>query len=453
MMSKTTNNTLPNYSHSDGEVLIKVEGVSKKFCRDLKKSLWYGVKDMVAELLPFGSRQSSKKSYLLSGSNGDSLANNLTNGSRSSALRPGEFWAVNDVSFEVKRGECLGLIGRNGAGKTTLLKMLNGLIKPDKGRIEMRGRVGALISLGAGFNPILTGRENVYVNGSVLGLKKKEIDEKIDEIIDFAEIREFIDSPVQSYSSGMHVRLGFAVATAMNPDVLLLDEVLAVGDAGFRHKCYSRISKLLRSCAVIFVSHSMEQVAQICHGILRMRQGVGTWHPDILEGISAYNKDNQSTGNGEAASVRAVYPPVQHADFTIDQCAVQHGDTLDVCLRVWLERPIRGALLSFVVRNESELPIVCWNSSQFDTEFDFPAGASELRFPVGPLHLHPGKYNCSIFMTEPKSIEHCIWYWNQQRFVMEGHRRQLGGIPVLAPYQGHSLKPISLDSLASEMEH
>ena len=122
---------------------------------------------------------------------------------------------MNDVSFELKRGECLGLIGRNGAGKTTLLKMLNGLIKPDHGRIEMRGRVGALIALGAGFNPILTGRENIYVNGAVLGLTKREIDEKIEDIIDFAEIREFIDSPVQSYSSGMQVRLGFAVATAL----------------------------------------------------------------------------------------------------------------------------------------------------------------------------------------------------------------------------------------------
>ena len=159
------------------EVLIKVDGVSKKFCRSLKKSLWYGLKDIASEAA--GRRSGDDR------------------------LRPEEFLAVNDVSFEVKRGECLGLIGRNGAGKTTLLKMLNGLIKPDKGRIEMRGRVGALIALGAGFNPILTGRENIYVNGSVLGLTKREIDHKIDKIIDFSEIRDFIDVPVQSYSSGM----------------------------------------------------------------------------------------------------------------------------------------------------------------------------------------------------------------------------------------------------------
>ncbi|MEI8078291.1 MAG: ATP-binding cassette domain-containing protein, partial [bacterium] len=157
------------------DVLVSVDQVSKKFCRSLKKSLWYGVRDVASEIL--GGNQRERE------------------------LRTGEFWAVKDVSFELKRGECLGLIGRNGAGKTTLLRMLNGLIKPDHGRITMRGRIGALIALGAGFNPVLTGRENIYVNGSVLGLAKREIDEKIGEIIDFAEIGEFIDTPVQNYSS------------------------------------------------------------------------------------------------------------------------------------------------------------------------------------------------------------------------------------------------------------
>ena len=189
------------------DVLVKVEGVSKKFCRNLKRSLWYGVKDISSEL--FGSTKNSQ-------------------------LRPKEFWAVDDVSFELKRGECLGLIGHNGAGKSTLLKMLNGLIKPDKGKITMKGRIGALIELGAGFNPILTGRENIYNNGAVLGFSKKEIDAKFDAIIEFAEIDDFIDTPVQNYSSGMKVRLGFAVAAQMEPDVLIIDEVLAVGDVGFR---------------------------------------------------------------------------------------------------------------------------------------------------------------------------------------------------------------------------
>jgi lipopolysaccharide transport system ATP-binding protein len=264
------------------EVLVKVEGVSKKFCRNLKRSLWYGVQDICADLNIFRGNGS----HSLVGTKIGHAAN--TNGATEcriltfnipmadhgqNGLRRDEFWAVNNVSFELKRGECLGLIGRNGAGKTTLLKMLNGLIKPDHGRIEMRGRVGALIALGAGFNPILTGRENIYVNGAVLGLTKREIDGKIEDIINFAEIREFIDSPVQSYSSGMQVRLGFAVATALEPDVLILDEVLAVGDIAFRNKCYMKISDKLANTAVIFVSHQETQIRRICTKVAWMDGG------------------------------------------------------------------------------------------------------------------------------------------------------------------------------------
>ena len=231
------------------DVLIKVENLSKKFCLDLKTSLWYGLGDMFMEL-------TGKQ------------------GMHGNGLRKKEFWAVNDINFEVKRGQCLGLIGRNGAGKSTLLKMLNGLLKPDNGRIEMHGRVGALIELGAGFNPILTGRENIYINGAVLGFTKKEIDRKFDSIVDFSEIGEFLDTPVQNYSSGMKVRLGFAVAINMEPDVLLIDEVLAVGDSGFKIKCYNEIYKLLENAAVILVSHSMTQVGKICTDGILLDKGV-----------------------------------------------------------------------------------------------------------------------------------------------------------------------------------
>ena len=195
------------------EVLVQVEGLSKKFCKSLKKSLRYGVQDLVGSIV--GKQPTD-------------------------TLRKDEFWALKDINFELRRGECLGLIGHNGAGKSTLLKILNGLINPDHGKVTLRGRVGALIELGAGFNPVLSGRENIYNNGAVLGFTKAEIDNKVEAIIDFAEIREFIDMPVQNYSSGMKVRLGFAVAAQMEPDVLIIDEVLAVGDVAFKMKCYKR---------------------------------------------------------------------------------------------------------------------------------------------------------------------------------------------------------------------
>ncbi len=279
---------------------MRVEGVSKKFCRSLKKSLWYGVCDIAGELSPFGRRPRVAGSGLLVAGNGaDGETSELvtrhkshvTPEARDEDLRDGEFYAVRDVSFELRRGECLGLIGHNGAGKTTLLKMLNGLIKPDAGKITMRGRVGALIALGAGFNPILTGRENIYINGSVLGLSKKEIDGKIDEIIDFAEIGEFIDSPVMNYSSGMNVRLGFSVAANLiNPDILILDEVLAVGDDQFRLKCLDRVGRLLSSgVAGILVTHQMQNIERICTQCSVMSHGRAVLHTwDIAEAIKLY---------------------------------------------------------------------------------------------------------------------------------------------------------------------
>jgi lipopolysaccharide transport system ATP-binding protein len=231
------------------ESVIQAENLSKKFCRNLKRSLWYGAKDLTSELI---GRE----------------------GGRNGQLRKHEFWALKDVNFELKRGECLGLIGRNGAGKTTLLRMLNGLIKPNIGKISIRGRVGALIALGAGFNPILTGRENIYVNGAVVGLSKREIDEKIDHIIDFAEIDEFIDAPVQSYSTGMQIRLGFAIASSLQPDILLLDEVLAVGDIAFQAKCFNTLSNYRdRGTAFILVSHSMHNINRYADRVLYLKNG------------------------------------------------------------------------------------------------------------------------------------------------------------------------------------
>jgi len=286
----------------NNEVLVRVNGVSKKFCRSLKKSLWYGVKDIVHELNPRWRRR-------LAGHQDVYSAN----------LRNDEFWAVNDVSFELRRGECLGLIGHNGAGKTTLLKLLNGLIKPDKGSIEMRGRVGALIALGAGFNPILSGRENVYVNAAILGLSKQEIDEKLDEIVDFAEIGEFIDAPVQSYSSGMQVKLGFAVATALTPDVLLLDEVLAVGDMRFQAKCFNRVSQLrCTGAAFILVSHNMHNIARFSDKVLLLNRGSLTYLGNPGEGIAAFNavQELNAIDSGERSQVGSLKVKQLAAFFT-----------------------------------------------------------------------------------------------------------------------------------------
>ena len=228
----------------EGDTVLRVQGVSKKFCRSLKRSLFYAGLDVSADL--FRGRRASD------------------------CLRKGEFWALDDVSFELKRGEALGLVGRNGSGKTTLLRLIAGLIKPDAGSIEVRGRLAPLIALGAGFNPILTGRENIVVNLSILGLSRAEIRAVFDEVIDFAEIPEAIDAPLRTYSSGMAARLGFACAMQVRPDILLVDEVLAVGDMRFRMKCYRKLTELRNDgTATILVSHSPIQLIANCEtGIL-----------------------------------------------------------------------------------------------------------------------------------------------------------------------------------------
>jgi lipopolysaccharide transport system ATP-binding protein len=384
------------------DILVKVEGVSKKFCRDLKKSLWYGIKDVAADLLPFGSTQLSEKSYLLS-NNGDSPTNNLiTNKSQSSALRPDEFWAVNDVSFELKRGECLGLIGPNGAGKTTLLKMLNALIKPDKGRITIRGRVGALIALGAGFNPILSGRENIYINASVLGLTRRETDGKIDEIIEFAGIEEFIDTPVQNYSSGMQVRLGFAVATAIEPEILLLDEVLAVGDMAFRIKCYNRIGRLQKNAATILVTHDMSYLSTVCNRILFMSRGKSSYYADRNTGIQRYIDAQTPVSAGQDSEPLLTFiPPVRSASIAIQSEQIQHGGDLTVTVTVDSSADLDSLQLRCTASTEAGHPVLFWDSDWTNQAISLKRGRQVICLALGPIHLTGGRYSFYLSLMQP----------------------------------------------------
>lgn len=368
------------------EILVKVDGVSKKFCRSLKKSLWYGMCDMASEIV--GGKGSHEK------------------------LRNGEFWAVNDVSFELRRGECLGLIGRNGAGKTTLLKMLNGLIKPDCGRIEMRGRVGALIALGAGFNPILTGRENIFVNGSVLGLTKREIDGKLEEIIDFADIREFIDSPVQSYSSGMQVRLGFAVATALEPDVLLLDEVLAVGDAAFRAKCYERIGRLMNNCGVIFVSHSMDQVRRITTQCLLLDAGCVKASGGSDTAISLYERLNFNDASGvTGGNFCRINRPIMNFRACLTKDLIEFGEKIHLSIQATSEEEIEVFARMQFYNKFNEV-----SGETRDVQFKLRQ-ASDHHFVlnIGPMHLKAGIYSLSLLITSANGLSPLVWSYKKEK--------------------------------------
>ncbi|OQB43466.1 MAG: Teichoic acids export ATP-binding protein TagH [Candidatus Hydrogenedentes bacterium ADurb.Bin179] len=227
--------------------IVQVEHVYKKYSRNANAHLSYGMRDLYNHLL---GRQPSLE------------------------LRKDEFFAVNDVSFRLERGDTLALIGRNGSGKSTMLKMMNGLIKLDAGRIVMDGRVQALINLGAGFNGALSGMDNIYNSAALYGFSRKQTKSIVDEIVDFAELDEFINSPVETYSSGMKARLGFAVAVHLKPDILLIDEILAVGDAAFRNKCYARMEALKkRDVTIVFVSHTQSAVIKLCKDALWLHKG------------------------------------------------------------------------------------------------------------------------------------------------------------------------------------
>jgi len=246
---------------------IRADQISKKFGLTLRQSMKYGLKDSLRTLT--GRKVDTERA------------------------RPGEFWAVHNISFELNRGESLGLMGINGSGKSTLLRILNGVYAPDTGEVTMRGRVGALIAAGAGFAPMLTGRENVHVNGALLGMNAKDISRQMDEIIAFSELGAFIDMPVKNYSSGMFVRLGFAIAAMSKPDILLVDEVLAVGDLNFQKKCYEYLHKLKRNgTSIILVSHSVGAIWAICERGIFMHAGQAKLLGSPEDLIRAYDDQN-----------------------------------------------------------------------------------------------------------------------------------------------------------------
>lgn len=393
-----------------GEVLVRVEGVSKKFCRSLKKSLWYGLKDVLSEAVPFSSHEK--------------------NGRKKGGLRASEFWAVSDVSFQLRRGECLGLIGHNGAGKTSLLRLLNGLLKPDYGRIEMRGQVGALIALGAGFNPILTGRENVYVNAAVLGFSKNETDSKLGGIIDFAEIGDFIDAPVHSYSSGMQVRLGFAVASTLEPDILLLDEILAVGDAAFRNKCYNRLAKLRRNCATILVSHSMDQIGQVCDRAGVMSRGQLTSFSEVGEAIRMYERLME--GNDGEKQFEQCSGALQECHWELNLNS--SGGGLEIGFEVQSSEPIAAPGIKLVLFSAKGERAAEYFSKVRGGMPPMPAGKSKWSIKTESLSLLEGSYKASLAIFDLTSNHHLFWAHQSKTVTVRGTvpygvaYYQLGGV-------------------------
>ncbi|HEV2472657.1 MAG TPA: ABC transporter ATP-binding protein [Chthonomonadales bacterium] len=366
------------------EPVVQVESVYKKYCRSLKKGMLYSVTDISRDTLGIPTR--------------------------SDRLRPGEFFSVKDVSFDLYPGDCLGLIGENGAGKSTLLKMLNGIIRPDAGTIRMKGRIGALIEVGAGFHPMLSGRENVYVNGAILGMSAREITRKFDSIVEFSRLSsDVLDAPIKTYSSGMYVRLGFAVAVHCEPDILLVDEVLAVGDISFVSSCYKRLQELMRSgTTVILVSHSLPRIDAFCNRALLMKNGaviesgptraVTTSYRQLLFNTATVKDRPAFKATGVCVtSVRVVDD--RGADCTL----VPWGEERTVVFDVQAREPLRhGGITVFLQRQVDRLMASSAYVSVGEEITQLTSGTYRLRMP---MLGSPGPYELAVAVTGESRAE------------------------------------------------
>jgi lipopolysaccharide transport system ATP-binding protein len=374
------------------DLVVDVQGVSKRFCRGLRRSLKYALQDFGRELVTLRRPGTD--------------------------LRPGEFWAVRNVSVQLRRGEAMGLIGRNGAGKTTLLRMIAGLIRPDTGVVRTRGRVVPLLALGAGFSPVLSGRENIVVNMSILGVPKVEIRRRLDDVIAFAEIDPTaLDAPIRTYSSGMAARLGFACAVHTEPDILLVDEVLAVGDIAFRAKCYRKLADLQRrGTGFVLVSHNIHSVLSVCQHGVYLRDGAAVAAGDIEDVMQRYEEGFHDT---REASADGFSPRVDQPTMGFQ--------ILDVCFRgpdgEPTKQPTTGlpATLCIGCRSDrayndlyvtamiTEYPTsgemsVKLSAAQDRCPLRAPAGGFELRIEFPTLCLRPGSYAAKLSVAQRDSL-------------------------------------------------
>ena len=397
--------------------MITVEGLGKKYhlSHQIERPRYTTLRDVIAENLK--------------GLCHFHLATNSTP-APSALPRTEEFWALKDVSFEIKPGEVVGIIGRNGAGKSTLLKILSRITEPTIGRLLIRGRVASLLEVGTGFHPELTGRENIYLNGAILGMTRAEIKQKFDEIVAFSEVERFLDTPVKRYSSGMYVRLAFAVAAHLEPEILVIDEVLAVGDAEFQKKCLGKMENSARceGRTVLFVSHNLAAVESLCSSAVLLSDGrlvakgntktiVKQYLSGIRRGVSLPiegRRDRQGSGAVKFTSISLADGRGQN--LTAFQCGTAAMIVLELENASDRELKLRVAL---GIDNELGQRVVLLDTALLGNHIErVTPGAGILRVLMPRLSLLPGRYHFTIFATANGAI--VDWVKNAGGFDVEG---------------------------------
>ncbi len=329
-----------------------------------------------------------------------------------------EFWALKDVSFEVKQGERIGIIGRNGAGKSTLLKILSRITEPTRGSVSIKGRVASLLEVGTGFHPELTGRENIFLNGAILGMTRQEIKRKFDEIVDFAEVEKFLDTPVKRYSSGMYVRLAFAVAAHLEPEILVVDEVLAVGDFEFQKKCLGKMEDVSEKDGrtVLFVSHNMAAISSLCKKIVVLASGKISFEGDVESSINHYLDDTDHIkGFSDLSSKKSnlLQPHNYFSKFlsieTLDksdkrQSFFKMGGCLKIKMRLELtdDRKDIELLIAFSNSRQTILGLLLNTTEGFT---NIQKGINDIQIEIPAINLMPGEYNLSVGILHQHQVD------------------------------------------------
>lgn len=332
-----------------------------------------------------------------------------TTAARSSLQTEEDFWALKSVSFDVQQSEVVGVIGRNGAGKSTLLKILSRITEPTTGSVRLRGRVASLLEVGTGFHPELTGRENIFLNGAILGMSKGEIRGKFDEIVGFAEVEKFLDTPVKHYSSGMYVRLAFAVAAHLEPEILIVDEVLAVGDAQFQRKCLGKMRAVADSSGrtVLFVSHNMATVGSLTDRVVMLRNGQVEYQGDTAEGVRRYlDVPGALRGRYVSGKTDDATPFVSRITLAPETAERVHvsGEPLEITFEVRHSAPIERGCFSFQIVNQVQQPVLhCAIFATDEARRDLfrKTGTTVLRCRIPRLALNVGSYSLRTYLTEP----------------------------------------------------
>ena len=347
--------------------------------------------------------------------------------------RAEEFWALRDVALEVPHGKTWGLVGPNGSGKTTLLKLIGGILRPTEGRLTTEGRIAALLELGAGFHPELTGRENVYLNASILGLSKKETDRYFDDIVDFAEIGDFIDNQVKYYSSGMFVRLGFAVAVHVDPEILLIDEVLAVGDEGFQKKCLDRVGAMQKEGrTIVFVTHAMAFVQQICDSATLLDSGQMRASGDTEHVIREFRAvmARRRTGLGEEAATHEV--EIVDVDLLDGKGSpnsmVAPGQSLSVQIELRANKPVDDPVVVVGIHNARDEWVFTSDTERLNVELGRLDGKLRVTFDLKAIPLLEGQYFLTIGVRDRAS--EVVYDWQNRKYPFDVVRNVKGGLVI-----------------------